>query len=136
MRRVRYEGGWRNDPSTVVAEVEIDPQSKTAEVVAVFNQSYETTLQRVFAGGVGRFTGGFRSPDGVSADSYTSYLPGEEGYLEALEEELRGSTLGMVVQYQPPSDSERGQSSQLGERDGGGRKLSWLRRWLHRPPRA
>jgi hypothetical protein len=126
VRRVRYEGGWRNDPSNVVAEVEIDQKSKTAEVVAVFNQSYETTLQRVFAGGVVRFTGGFRGPDGVSADSVTRYLPGEEGYLEALEEELRGSTLGMIVQYQPPSNSEQG----------GRRKLSWLARWLHHPSRA
>jgi hypothetical protein len=124
MRLVRHEGGWRRDPSSLVAEVEIDPKSKTAEVVAVFNLSYETTMQRVFAGRVGRFTGGFRGPDGVSADSYASYLPGEDGYLEALEEELRGSTLGMVVQYEPPSNSEHG-----------GRKRSLLARWLHHPPR-
>jgi hypothetical protein len=91
-----------------VAEVEIDPQSKTAEVLAVFDQSYEATLHRLFAGRVDHLTGGLRGPDGVSADSYTSYLPGEDGYLEALEEQLRGSTLGMVVQYQPPSDSEQG----------------------------
>jgi hypothetical protein len=125
VRLVRHEGGWRRDPSTIVAEVEIDPQRRTAEVLAVFDQSYETTLHRLFAGRVDHLTGGLRGPDGVSADSYASYLPGEDGYLEALEEQLRGSTLGMVVQYSPPSDSEQR-----------GRRTPWLSRWLHRPSRA